>query len=193
MDNTIYASFDDIDMAEKAAGALLDHGIRNEDISLIANDRYLDRHTAVTDAAVDSDYNTVVVDRDVPNYDKEDGLGQAKAGLTTTTAADAGSGAAKGAGIGPGCRRPRRISQPRSAWLRPRAWRRCARNGTCRNGRSYGCRRSRRWCDRLPQGSGHARACGANLSRLLRAWRSGPRRFGSFERCRRCHCPASAG
>jgi hypothetical protein len=102
MDNTIYASFDDIDMAEKAAGALLDHGMRNEDISLIANDRYLDRHTAVTDAAVDSDYNTVVVDRNAVDYDRDDGLGQAKAGLTTTTAADAGSGAAKGAGVGLG-------------------------------------------------------------------------------------------
>ena len=102
MDKTLYASFDDIDLAEKAAGALLDHGIRNEDISLVANDRYLDRHTEVVDAAVDRDYNTVIVDRDAPNDDRDATLGQAKSGITTTTAADAGSGAAKGAGVGLG-------------------------------------------------------------------------------------------
>ena len=39
MAQTIYASFADVAQAEKAAGALLDHGVAKEDISLVANDR----------------------------------------------------------------------------------------------------------------------------------------------------------
>jgi uncharacterized membrane protein len=35
MGNTIYASFNDPGLAEKAAGALLDHGVRPEDISVV--------------------------------------------------------------------------------------------------------------------------------------------------------------
>lgn len=35
MTNTIYASFPEAGLAEKAAGALLDHGVRSEDISLV--------------------------------------------------------------------------------------------------------------------------------------------------------------
>jgi hypothetical protein len=38
MAQTIYATFPDPSLAEKAAGALLDHGARNEDISLISRD-----------------------------------------------------------------------------------------------------------------------------------------------------------
>lgn len=37
MANTLYASFADPSLAEKAAGALLDHGVRAEDISLVQN------------------------------------------------------------------------------------------------------------------------------------------------------------
>ncbi|MGI4788156.1 MAG: hypothetical protein ACRYFS_04830 [Janthinobacterium lividum] len=36
----LYASFADASLAEKAAGALLDFGVRQEDISLVANDQY---------------------------------------------------------------------------------------------------------------------------------------------------------
>ncbi len=36
----LYASFADAALAEKAAGALLDFGVRQEDISLVANDQY---------------------------------------------------------------------------------------------------------------------------------------------------------
>ncbi len=75
MAHTIYASFADAGLAEKAAGALLDHGVRNEDISIVAHrpDGGEDR----TDTA-------------------------AKQGISTTTPGDAGAGAAKGAGIGLG-------------------------------------------------------------------------------------------
>jgi hypothetical protein len=38
MAQTLYASFADASLAEKAAGALLDHGVRNEDISLISRE-----------------------------------------------------------------------------------------------------------------------------------------------------------
>jgi hypothetical protein len=37
MASTIYASFNDVDQAEKAAGALLDHGVLKEDLSLVAS------------------------------------------------------------------------------------------------------------------------------------------------------------
>ena len=37
MAQTLYASFADASLAEKAAGALLDYGVRKEDISLVAN------------------------------------------------------------------------------------------------------------------------------------------------------------
>jgi hypothetical protein len=37
MSNTIYASFTDGSLAEKATGALLDHGVRAEDISVVRN------------------------------------------------------------------------------------------------------------------------------------------------------------
>lgn len=36
----LYASFADASLAEKAAGALLDYGVRKEDISIVANDAY---------------------------------------------------------------------------------------------------------------------------------------------------------
>ena len=36
----LYASFADASLAEKAAGALLDYGVRQEDISVVANDQY---------------------------------------------------------------------------------------------------------------------------------------------------------
>lgn len=70
MAETRYASFSDYKMAEKAVGALLDHGLDKKDVSLIAHQG-------------DGD------------HDKH-----AKDGITTTSAADAGAGAAKGAGVG---------------------------------------------------------------------------------------------
>lgn len=42
MAQTIYASFADASLAEKAAGALLDYGVRNEDISLVSRERGTD-------------------------------------------------------------------------------------------------------------------------------------------------------
>lgn len=67
----LYASFSDYKNAERAVGALLDHGINNEDVSLIAR-----------------------------NQDGKNHESHAEHGITTTTGADAAAGAAKGAGVG---------------------------------------------------------------------------------------------
>ncbi|MFN8613760.1 MAG: hypothetical protein U0931_39865 [Vulcanimicrobiota bacterium] len=67
---TLYSSFQDYKMAEKAVGALLDHGVPKENITLIGP-------------------------ADGKNHEKH-----AEQGITTTTGADAASGAAKGAGAG---------------------------------------------------------------------------------------------
>lgn len=66
----LHASFQDYKMAEKAVGALLDHGVPKENISLIGP------------------------------ADGKDHEKHAEQGITTTTGADAAAGAAKGAGAG---------------------------------------------------------------------------------------------
>lgn len=53
MANTLYASFADAAMAEKAAGALLDHGVRAEDLSLVQHEsRYNLPNTVAEDTGV---------------------------------------------------------------------------------------------------------------------------------------------
>ncbi|MBI3926173.1 MAG: YsnF/AvaK domain-containing protein [Armatimonadetes bacterium] len=79
MKQALYASFHDVNNAKRAVGALLDHGISNECITLIARDDL--GHKDFSD-------------------DAEDIEGKAKKGITTTTAGDAGAGAMKGGGIG---------------------------------------------------------------------------------------------
>lgn len=49
----LYASFADASLAEKAAGALLDYGVRKEDVSIVANDAY-GQSRSTTGAAVDT-------------------------------------------------------------------------------------------------------------------------------------------
>ena len=77
MAKTMYASFVDVTSAEKAAGALLDKGVKAERLSLMT--RSANRHGG-KDNAVDA----------------------AAKGITTTTPGDAGSGAVEGAGVGLG-------------------------------------------------------------------------------------------
>lgn len=81
--STIYASFIDRSAAEKAAAALLDHGARAEDISILANEGYGTTPAQDLAEAAESEHT-------------------AKTGITTTTAADAGMGAAKGTAVGLG-------------------------------------------------------------------------------------------
>jgi hypothetical protein len=81
MQETLYASFADYKNAQQAAGALLDSGLRKEDLSVVAT----------TDAYDEEDQ------RDPESVERT-----SKVGVTTTTGRDAAAGAAKGAGIGAG-------------------------------------------------------------------------------------------
>lgn len=77
----IYASFNDTTMAKDAVGALLDHGVKAEDVTLVlpvSKDRDLGEETNRAEATVD----------------------KAESGITTTTQDDAAVGATKGAFFG---------------------------------------------------------------------------------------------
>jgi len=80
MAQTLYVTFSDSNQAEKAVGALLDYGVQKEDVTVIA-DHAGSGHDSVQTEHIDD---------------------SAKTGISTTTAEDAGVGAAKGAGIGLG-------------------------------------------------------------------------------------------
>ena len=118
MAETLYASFADASMAEKAAGALMDHGADSDAISLVAHESsFRDRkdsaaHSATLEERRPPAYPetttagvyatgspTPVIDN--PIADDEDDL-DAKSGISTTTAGDAAAGAVKGAAIGLG-------------------------------------------------------------------------------------------
>lgn len=80
--DTLYASFADVDLAQKAAGALLDHGVEKDHLSLVS-------HMGAEHIDADDD-------------DDHDIVENAKSGISTTTSGDAASGAMKGAGVGLG-------------------------------------------------------------------------------------------
>lgn len=108
----LYASFGDAVLAEKAAGALLDYGVRKEDVSLIANDAYAqtrstsysyaetpasERLAGVVTGAAAAMGATAGGGVDTGDYETA-----AKEGISTTTPEDAGAGAIKGTEIGLG-------------------------------------------------------------------------------------------
>jgi hypothetical protein len=80
MAKIIYASFADAEDAEKAAGALLDHEMDEEDLSVVRADIDEDQWRSYEEGEEVED--------------------DAKGGVTTTTGRDAGSGAGKGAVAG---------------------------------------------------------------------------------------------
>ncbi len=90
MNNTIYSTFADPAMAEKAVGALMDYGVKKEHISVVMPEGY-------TSSYVSDDEDVDASDTDVIKTEKA-----GKEGISTTTGADAGKGAVKGAGIGLG-------------------------------------------------------------------------------------------
>jgi len=102
----LYASFADASLAEKAAGALLDYGVRQEDLSLVAHDDYgKTRQTTygMSAAGVNTDSADMnPLDRGGPDSAANNSDLSAKHGLSTTTPEDAGEGAVKGTGIGLG-------------------------------------------------------------------------------------------
>lgn len=77
--NTIFARFASPDNAERAIGALIDHGVDPDDISVVFDHEY----------------------RDSEEYESMSRAAGAQ-GITTTTVADAASGAGTGAGVGLG-------------------------------------------------------------------------------------------
>ncbi|RYG34882.1 hypothetical protein EON81_14325 [bacterium] len=126
MANIYYATFSDADNAERAIGALLDHGVLNSDLSLIRSAADNTAVVAQTPGESDGVYARSENDPALghPNYadplapapahvetipahtvdnarlnDAED---EAKHGISTTTPADAGAGAIKGTAWGVG-------------------------------------------------------------------------------------------
>ena len=77
---TIYARFSDVEMAKKAIGALNDTGLEAEHVSLVTKNSVMPENTE----------------------DPKEVKKSAAKGVTTTTAEDAGEGAAKGALVGLG-------------------------------------------------------------------------------------------
>lgn len=81
MNTAIYASFTEPQMAERAAGALLDHGVDAKSIDVIFPEGY---RPINEEGETESEHIHDVAER----------------GITTTTLGDAASGAATGAGVG---------------------------------------------------------------------------------------------
>ncbi len=111
MQTHIYATFTDPTNAEKAAGALLDNGVKAEDLTVIQHHLPViaTREIPVTNQLVtDPPYlgvpsTPVIVDTTYePEESNLDADHAAKSGISTTTSGDAGIGAAKGAGWGIG-------------------------------------------------------------------------------------------
>ena len=102
MKNAIYASFTNVEDAEKATGALMDFGLRAEDISLIAPEHHGDRAKLYTGThpMEGQTYGDSSINSSVNDTNKDDM--KAKTGITTTTGADAVAGAEVGAGVGLG-------------------------------------------------------------------------------------------
>ena len=88
MAETLYASFRNPSQAEQAIAALLDHGAREQDVSLVSSESY--------QRGGPTDYRP---EKDAPEHNP---VKAAAHGVSTTTMADAGAGAAKGAGVGLG-------------------------------------------------------------------------------------------
>ncbi len=80
---TVYSSFTTAEIAEKAMGALLDHGVSAQNISVLFNESYQGLASRADERGQEEHLKHM-----------------AETGITTTTAADAGAGAIKGAGVG---------------------------------------------------------------------------------------------
>jgi hypothetical protein len=88
MRTTVFATFIEAEPARKAMGALLDHGAKVEDISLILPENYRDT------------YDDTMETEEGAKPQAEETKHSAETGITTTTGADAADGALKGTGVG---------------------------------------------------------------------------------------------
>ena len=96
MATTLYATFGDAEGAERATGALLDYGVKAEDITLVRQKPAENQTTEVTTSRADDHcYDNLATGNEEFDIEKE-----AKEGITTTTPEDAEAGAIKGAGVG---------------------------------------------------------------------------------------------
>lgn len=107
MATTLYATFSDIDSAERAAGALLDYGVRPEDLSLVRKEDGEPATPLGADApapyvAGQSRADNQTYDNLAARDEYYDPERAAKSGMTSTTPEDAGEGAVKGAEVGLG-------------------------------------------------------------------------------------------
>ncbi len=112
MTSTMFAAFEDSAHADRAAGALLDHGIHESQLSLVAHEDYHNTRESAASAAVVSDTDiqmqaeeneggmTLRAPKSNPVLDRPEI--SSKKGISTTTSADAGAGAVKGAAAGLG-------------------------------------------------------------------------------------------
>jgi hypothetical protein len=98
--STLYVTFPDYNHAERAVAALLDNGVSKVDISLVSNHPEYTSRDAYGNA-LDANGNFADPNRN-PAEDARNPVDDASSGVTTTTAADSGKGAAEGAGIGLG-------------------------------------------------------------------------------------------
>lgn len=110
MSHTLYATFARPEDAEKAAGALLDHGARAEDLSVVRNPS--EGFSSVTEPRTTASNVSITDGDDVtatpaastevagPRTEKIEDV--AEHGITTTTAGDAGAAAVQGTIIGAG-------------------------------------------------------------------------------------------
>ncbi len=89
---TLYASFADVKMAEHAAGALLDQGVKQTDLSIVSKN---------STSSGESGLMGFKDPAKLPNITNPSET-TAKSGITTTTKEDAAAGAVKGAEIGLG-------------------------------------------------------------------------------------------
>lgn len=89
---TLYASFADVKMAEQAAGALLDQGVLQTDLSIVS------KNSNSNDSSGFMGFKDPEKHPNISNPSES----IAKSGITTTTKEDASAGAVKGAEIGLG-------------------------------------------------------------------------------------------
>ena len=118
MTSTIFAAFEDSAHAERAAGALLDHGLDESQLSLVAHEDYhkTREEGMMSTGVLPGGADTPIGNMQIEAQENEGGMISraapesnpvldrpeisAKTGISTTTSADAGAGAVKGAAVG---------------------------------------------------------------------------------------------
>lgn len=101
MSRTIYATFDDVTLAERAVGALLDQGAAADDISLVRRDAAATPPPVATDASSESSVGSSTEPPITPGLEADRVGGSAGTGSSSGVASGATAGAVSG-GMGNG-------------------------------------------------------------------------------------------